>query len=127
AYISVLLRGLTLASEALTVGGVIFLFLVARAAGKDVLSRLLLLLRWSSVLLAAAQLCYVAGNSAILVGSADLTWEEISGATFWTAGGIVVLGALMVLISSRAGWQPTITGATCSLACVFIVFGSVMA
>jgi len=127
AYVSVLLRGLTLAAEALTVGGVIFLFLVARAAGRDVLSRLLLLLTCSSVLLAGAQLCYLAGNSAILVGSAGLTWEEIRGATFWTAGGMVVLGGLTVLISSRAGWRPRITEATCSIACTFIVFGSVMA
>src|SRR5436190_24175412 len=96
---SVLLRGLTLASEALTVGGVIFFSLVAREAGQDFLSRPLLLLTWSSVLLAATQLCYVAGNSAILVGSAGLTWEDVSGATFWTAGGMVVIGALIVLFS----------------------------
>jgi putative copper resistance protein D len=127
AYISVLLRGLTLASEALTVGGVIFVFVVARTDGKDVRSRLLLLLRGASVSLAAAQLCYVAGNSAILVGSAGLTWEEISGATFWVAGGMVALGASIILISARAGLRPMVTGGACSIGCIGIVLGSVMA
>jgi putative copper resistance protein D len=123
-FLSVLLRGLTLAFEALTVGGVIFVFLLAKekanGTSRRKLARMLVL---ASLALAAVQLCYVAANAAILIGSTDLTWSDIAGAGFTFAGAMTVSGALVIAIS--AGRRRA--GALSLLACGFILAGSTMA
>ncbi len=75
-FLSVLLRGLQLAFEAMAVGGVIFLTAIARAAVDEALSRFLTRwLIWAAVMLAGTQICAVTVNSAILVGSTDMGLE----------------------------------------------------
>jgi len=120
-FLSVLLRGLTLAFEALTVGGIVFSVIVAPPGVPPAKP----LLRWihvSSWLLGATQICAVAANSAILVGTTDLQFADVLGAEFWLAGIMVVAGALTIIVfSSTSLWR-----ALCPIAALVIVIGSVM-
>jgi putative copper resistance protein D len=110
ALLSVLLRGMTLAFEALTVGGVIFLLAIAKqAAGAPLTGRLSRLLIRSSALLAVTQISFIAANSAILMGSSDLAWREIRGAGFCIAGAMMVVGAVMVGLFTSTRFAKAVT------------------
>jgi copper resistance protein D len=123
AFLSVVLRGLGLAFEALTLGGVIFLLLIASPLGGDqVTGRLLRWVTSFSLLLALTQACTVAANSAILIGSMDLQLSEVSGAEFWIAGTLVVVAALITALAACTRWWRMIL----PLASLFILIGSVM-
>jgi len=122
-FVSVLLRGATLAFEALTVGGVIFISIVAEPlAGSEIAKRLLSWVRYAALLLAATQSCLLAANSVILTGSTDLTLEDVVGAGFWRAGVLSVAGALTIMVFSRTRWW-RVSGLIASVA---ILAGSVM-
>jgi putative copper resistance protein D len=124
AFLSVLLRGATLAFEALTVGGVLFAWLVAgTGAGVCEVRPAWRLLTWSSVLLAVTQLCYTAANAAILKASTGMSWADLAGAGFCIAAGMIVLGAAAVRLLMRSA----IGNIAAPLACVLIIAGSVMA
>jgi copper resistance protein D len=123
-FLSVLLRGLQMAFEALTVGGVIFLTGIARAARDEALPRLLTRwLIWAALALAGTQICAVTVNSAILVGSTDMGLDELIGAGFWISGMLVVAGTVAVgtLVRTRLARIAAPT------ACAMILAGSVMA
>jgi putative copper resistance protein D len=123
AFVSVLFRGMTLAFEALTIGGVIFLVAIARrdVSGVSVL-RLSRFLTVSSLLLVATQIAFVGANSAVLMKSAGLTWTEVRGAGFCVAGAFMIVGAALVagFVHSRYRNQ------ACPIACVLILGGAVM-
>jgi copper resistance protein D len=122
-FLSVLLRGLTLAFEALTVGGVIFLLLIARPiVDQRLVNAPLRLLTWSSILLAVTAICAVASNSAILIGSTDLRWISVAGAGFWRAGAMTVAGAAGAMIFARTARARIV----CPIACALILSGSLM-
>ena len=123
AFLSVLLRGMTLAFEALTVGGVIFVLAIARqtASGAPArgISRFIILF---SALLAATQVFFVCANSAILMNSARLTWAEVRGASYCAAGALIVVGAAFIGGFARAhcakfAWP---------VGCILILCGTVM-
>jgi copper resistance protein D len=121
-FLSVLLRALTLAFEALTVGGVIFLVVIRPNGG---VGRSDTTLRWLtsfSIALALTQVCTVAANSAILIGSTDLGWSSVAGAGFWIAGGMMLAGSILVAGFLRTAWARM----GCLLGCALIVAGSVM-
>ena len=123
AFVSVLLRGMTLAFEALTVGGVIFVLAIARQTSNSALARGIT--RFTivfSALLAVTQVLFVSANSAILMNSAHLTWAEVRGANYCTAGAMIVVGASFVGGLARArcakfAWP---------VGCILILFGTVM-
>jgi putative copper resistance protein D len=97
-FLSVLLRGLALAFEALAVGGVIFQLWIAR----DFATRK----AWNWVALAATllvitQLDIVAADSAILLSTTDLSPANIAGADFVTASILMIGGAIAVIILSQ--------------------------
>jgi putative copper resistance protein D len=123
AFISVLLRGMTLAFEALTIGGVIFLVVIARMDASEVsaerLSRFLMV---ASTLLIATQIVFVGLNSVILMGSAGLTWAEVRGAGFCVAGSFTVVGAAFVGGFVRTRWGKLV----CPAGCILILCGAVM-
>jgi len=93
--ISVLLRGLTFSFEALTIGGVFFLLIVARSV------RVLWLHTWCAALLAFTQVCSIALNSTVLTGTTDMSWTDVTGAGFCIAGGLIVIGAVGVAVFAR--------------------------
>ena len=119
-FISVLLRGLVLAFEGLTIGGVICLSFIVRAR----FPQQEMWLTGSSLLLAAAQSCYAAATAAILVSSTDMTWTEAATAQFSIASALVVLGALVIAVSARRISTRLLT--VRGIACVCILCGSVM-
>jgi putative copper resistance protein D len=122
-FLSVLLRGLTLAFEASTVGGVIFLSVIAgNNADGSTRHRLIRAVTVSALALAGVQICYVAANAGILIGSTDLTWTDVAGAGFFLAGGLTILGAFTIAVSARARFGAI----ACPLACALILCGSVM-
>src|SRR3954453_13031936 len=102
-FLSVLLRGLVLACEALTMGGIIFLLLVSRglSLGERATGGLLRFVSWSSIGFASAGAAYLLSNSAVLVGSTDLTWSQVVGAGYFIADSSMILGATAIAISAR--------------------------
>jgi putative copper resistance protein D len=123
-FLSVLLRGLQLAFEALTVGGVIFLSGIAQPAMDEALSTFLTRwLIWAAAMLAGTQICTVTVNSAILVASTDMGVAELVGAGFWISGMLVVAGAVAVCTLVRT----PLARIACPTACAMILAGSVMA
>jgi putative copper resistance protein D len=76
AFLSVLLRAMTLAFEALTIGGVIFILVIAQKISSEIDSRLLRFCIFFSTLLAITQILFVGANSVILMNSTGLSWRE---------------------------------------------------
>ncbi len=123
AFVSVLLRGMTLSFEALTVGGVIFMLGIARSAPSGpVTKRLARFVLFFSVLLAATQIAFVAANSAILMNSTALTWADVRGASFCVAGALIVIGAGIAGGFSQARCSRV----ACPIGCALILAGAVM-
>src|SRR5436190_21142533 len=126
-FLSVLLRGLTLAFEALVVGVTAFLVFIARmgdsAEGSDLVfvrSRCGALLRWSAIGLLATQICYVTINSTLLMGTSDLRWSDLVGANYVIAGATAILvSALFIPLTLFAGSWFTATAVP--LACALIL------
>ena len=109
AFLSVLLRGLSLAFEALTLGGIIFAVAISRQPScTNVAKATTLWLRCFASLLALTQISIVGINSAILATSTGLRLADIIGAAFWIAGALSVGGASAVLIFAASRWFPIV-------------------
>jgi hypothetical protein len=115
-FISVLLRGLALSLETLTVGGVLFLLLIAEA------EPVYRLLPSFTAALAIVQAAIVLLNSDILMGTTGMSWTDVAGASYFIAGSLVVLGAIGVGFTALASR----TAKLGFLFCGCIVAGSVM-
>ena len=123
AFLSVLLRAMTLSFEALTVGGVIFRFAIAKGDGEGNLdSRLSRFVVWFAGLLAVTQAAYIAADSAILMESTQLTWADVRGAAFCVSGFTIIAGAVAVAVFARTRAARFV----CSLGCIPILVGAVM-
>ncbi|HTS61848.1 MAG TPA: CopD family protein [Candidatus Acidoferrales bacterium] len=103
-FLSVLLRGISLSFEALTTGGVLFLWMARGLEGKEVRERALRWLTRAAAALAIAQLLLASANSAILIGTTDLRPAEVAGAGFWKATLLVLAGAMIVVVLARGLW-----------------------
>lgn len=122
-FLAVLLRGFELALEALLIGGFIFLFAIARTSPDDPLfKRLTRYIILAASLLAGTQICSIAVNSAILIGSTGMSLGEIMGANFWISGVLVVTGATIIAASVRTRIARPIG----TLACGVVLTGTVM-
>ena len=102
--LSVLLRALSLALEALTLGGVIFLLLAALPAGvgTDAVRRLRVVAGWSALALAIVQVLAIATSSAILIGGSGFTFREVITADFFIWGALLSVSALALFGLMRA-------------------------
>lgn len=118
-FLSVLLRGLALAFEALTVGGVIFQLCVAR---EHAVSRSWVWISRAAVLLAVTQFALASANATVLMGTTDLRLADIVGADFCTATLLIASGAASIVILAR-GARGRIAAA---LGCIAILVGSTM-
>jgi len=102
-FLSVVLRGLTLALQSMVVGGLVFDLLIARAdAGAVAVQACRRLLAASALALALAQAGYLAADTAILMGTANLSLAAVSGANFFVAG--TIAAALALAIAALAFW-----------------------
>ena len=118
-FLSVALRGLALAFEALTVGGVIFQLCVAR---EHALKRAWAWVGYAALLLAGTEVSLTSANAAILLGTSDLGLADVAGAGFCKAALLIVAGAMAIALLARGGRRP----AAAALGCVAILVGSAM-
>jgi putative copper resistance protein D len=96
-FLSVVLRGVTLALQSLVIGGLVFVLFVGRAeAGAAAARACRRLLLGSSLGLALAQAASVTASSAILMGTADLGLAAVAGASFFLAGALAAALALAI-------------------------------
>jgi putative copper resistance protein D len=75
-YLSIIVHGLTITAQSMTLGGVLFLLLLARpliaVVGTGVSRRTATLSGWSALALAAAELATLSLQSAVLLGTVDI-------------------------------------------------------
>ena len=107
-YLAVLLSAGTLIGQSLLLGGLFFLFWVARPGSEIPPDRLisvrasaLKFFRFSAIGLAIVQVLYLYVNSAVLMASAEIGFREAMGANFFIAGAVMLFAALLIAIISR--------------------------
>jgi putative copper resistance protein D len=101
-FLSVVLRGLTLALQSMVAGGLVFALFVARGEAGPAAARACRRLLLASALgLAVAQAAYVAADAAILMGTAGLDLAGVAGANFFVAG---VVGTALALAVAALVW-----------------------
>ncbi len=113
-FLAVVLRGGALALSSLVTGGAIFtlwtlrpLSWMQREAMQGPCRRLL---RWAAIGLVLTEACYLAADSAILAGTADLRLSEVAGANFFLAGLAAICSALIIAaLTWRRKWIPDST------------------
>jgi putative copper resistance protein D len=100
-FLSVVLRGLTLALQSMVIGGLVFTLFVGRAdAGAAAARACRRLLVASALGLALVLAAFVATDTAILMGTADLDLAAVAGANFFVAGSVAA--ALAAAIAALA-------------------------
>lgn len=102
-FLAVLIRGFTLALEASTAGGIIFLAVcLERDTAPAVRLACTRFLRWSAVLLAAVAASGVALSALVLHGSApDFTWADTLQTAFSLSGLLIVIVAVAIASLAR--------------------------
>jgi putative copper resistance protein D len=97
--IAVLVRAAILCFQTISVGGIIFLLVVAcpsRFSQESWLNPAARLIRWSALGLALAQASFVISNTLVLTSSADVSIGEALGANYVIAGALAVAAGLFV-------------------------------
>jgi copper resistance protein D len=107
---STLLRAANLSFEALLLGGILYLLLVARPAhaGSPVLTFCLRGIRWAAVSLTVSELLTVVLSSASLLGDTDLPFTDVFRAQFFQAGAAAALLAIALFLCARIGTSKSI-------------------
>ena len=126
-FLSVVLRGLVVTAQSLTLGGIAFLILLATPLGAElgdagvaILKRSLRLLRWSALSFAAIALISITVEALILADSLGLSAAETLGANFVLAGFAIILAAAAITVLCRSRGIPG-TLALLALAAVILV------
>ncbi|MEA2541388.1 MAG: copper resistance protein, partial [Acidobacteriaceae bacterium] len=101
--LSTLLRAANLSFEALLLGGIIFLWAVARPAGaaQAVESFCFRGIRWAALALAVSELVSVLLSTASLLGDTDLHFFDVISTRFFVAGMCAGLVAVVLWICAR--------------------------
>ena len=109
-YLTVILRGITISAQALTIGGIAFLYLLAwpfaarlGAGGEEIVRRSRRLLAWSALALALAEAAFLAMQGAVLMDTAELSLGETLGADFAMASLVKIAAALLIFLVALAG------------------------
>jgi copper resistance protein D len=104
-YLSVVLRGVVLAAQSLTIGGIVFLALLLRPllpslgpTGLDALERCRRLLTWSAFAFALVECVSVMLQVAVLAGTLDLPLQAALGADFARLGLVAAAAGLVVAL-----------------------------
>jgi copper resistance protein D len=115
-FLSVVLRGMVLTAQSLTVGGIAFIVLLARplagtvgAAGVAIIRRSRALLGWSAIALALVDAISVLIEGTILADTVGLTLGETLGAGFVLAGIAVIAASAAIAwlsLRDRSGSPP---------------------
>ncbi|HJT07104.1 MAG TPA: copper resistance protein, partial [Stellaceae bacterium] len=112
-FLSVVLRGLVLTAQSLTIGGIVFLALLAYplrrelgANGDAAFRRCCRLLLWSASAFAAVELAFVLLECVVLAGTVDISLAEALGAEFALFG----MGAAATAALAAAFARPPLQG-----------------
>jgi putative copper resistance protein D len=116
-YLSIVLHGLTIVAQSMTLGGVLFLALLARPLqrplgqpGDAITSGCVRITAWSALGLVLCEVGTVALQSAVLVGTVDLPVMDALGANFAVAGMVkAAMAALIGLILFARGIRPPVS------------------
>jgi putative copper export protein len=113
-FLSVILRGVVLTAQSLTIGGIVFLALLLDpltprlgSDGAAARRRCHALLRWSAVVLAGVELVFVLTEASVLAGTIDISLADALGADFARLG-IVAMAAS--LAAAALTGRPIATG-----------------
>ena len=102
-YLSIVVHGLTIVAQSVALGGVLFLALLLHPlergigpAGEGIGHGCARIAAWSAVALTACELATVALQGAVLIGTVDLSLDEVLGAEFAIAGLLKAFSALLI-------------------------------
>ena len=105
-YLSIVLHGLTLTAQSAMLGGLLFLVFLARPlgaslgmAGGSIQAGTARIAAWSAVALILCEGISLAMQTAVLVGTVDLTVAQVAGASFVTAGFVKIAASLAIAIA----------------------------
>jgi copper resistance protein D len=101
--LSTLVRAANLSFEALLLGGIIFLWAVARRAGAAQAVEFICFrgIRWAALALAVSELVSVLLSTASLLGDSELHFVDVIGTRFFVAGTCAALVAAALCICAR--------------------------
>ena len=108
-FLGTLLRAANLSFEALLLGGMAYLFFVARPANSSAAVEAICLrgIRWAALALVISEVITVTISSASLLGDSGLPLQAVLDATFFKAGlSAALLAALLSRMKSRATMIP---------------------
>ena len=103
-YLGILLHGLTIVAQSMTLGSILFLVCLARpfapalTAGPAIRESAARIGAWSAIGLVAVEATNVALQSAVLVETIDLSWIEALGAHFAIAGLVKIGMATLIAV-----------------------------
>ena len=119
--LSLLLRALSFALEALAFGSVFFLLIAARPAGLsgDAQARLRRVGAWFALALAVTQVVLIGTTSAMLTGSSGMGMRDLFSAAYFISGTIFAVAAVVLALVLR--WTKRLGPA---LGVVFIALGA---
>jgi copper resistance protein D len=130
-YLTVLLSAGTLIGQSLLLGGVLFMYWIARpgadasaVALEPVQQRARRWFRIAAIALAVNELCYLYINSAAVMGSSEISFREVTGANFFIAGATIFAAAVNAAIV--AGVRHRYTGFYLALLVLVVFSASVM-
>jgi putative copper resistance protein D len=123
--LSVLLRALTLSLEALTVGGVLFLLLIATPATAEANARqgAMRFCGWAALGLAIAQILSAAESAITLMGGSGLSFHDVATADFFLADVVIFVAALLLFFLLR--FPSKFSGYAAPVLALIILSGSV--
>ncbi len=130
-YLSVLLRAGTLIGPSFLLGGLLFMYWIARPAPQvstdaleRVRTRLRRMFRVAAIALAVVQLLYLYVDSAVLMATAEIGLRDVVGANFFLAGSVMLAASLLVALiaGSQGRYVPHCLG----LLVVIVLAASVM-
>jgi putative copper resistance protein D len=105
-YLSIILHGLTIVAQSMTLGGVMFLALLVRPLARrlgresdDLPRRCERLSAFAALAMAACSAAGVALETAALVGTLDISAGEVLGAEFAVAGLVKTIAALLIALT----------------------------
>jgi putative copper resistance protein D len=104
-YLTVLLSAGTLIGQSLLLGGVVFMYYIARpgagapaGALQPVQAIARRCLRIAAICLAVVEALYLYINSAVVMATAEIPFREVTGANFFIAGSIILIAAVNIAI-----------------------------
>src|SRR5271166_5011695 len=112
-YLAVLLSAATLVSQSFLLGGLVFMYWIARPNAEIPADSLepvrALARRWfraAAIALAAVQVLYLYVNSAVLMATVEIPFREVTGANFFIAGAIILVASVNAALVAGMG-RPT--------------------